>query len=67
MGADTVAVMSAGLVTSETVGDATGVTGDTVSIGADTVAVMSAGLVTSETVGDATGITGDPSEDRNAH
>ena len=27
--------MSAGLVTSETVGDATGITGDTVSIGAE--------------------------------
>ena len=58
LGADTIAVMSAGLVTSETVADATGVTGETVSIRAETVAVMSTGLVTGETVGDATGVTG---------
>ena len=47
--------MSTGLVTSETVVDATGVTGDTVSIGAEGFAVMSAGLVTSERVADASG------------
>ena len=43
--------MSAGLLTSETVGDATGVTGDTVSIGAEMVAVISAGDIVADTTG----------------
>ena len=56
---EAVVVTSVGIVKRETAADATGVTGNIVSIEAETVAVMSVCLVVIERIADATDVTDD--------